>query len=82
MPAYDYTCPACGHKEERIVKMEERDEQVCGSPVTVGGLKRFLGVHADESEHNQTIAASATCAVKMERDEIALTARMSDAWRF
>jgi len=29
MPTYDYVCPKCGHKETKIVKYEERNEQQC-----------------------------------------------------
>lgn len=29
MPAYEYCCPACGTSVARIVKIDERDRQVC-----------------------------------------------------
>lgn len=67
MPAYDYTCPVCGHKEERIVRMEERDEQTCGRPTL---------------DKNGSPWSDHDCPGKLERDEIALTARMSDQWKF
>jgi len=29
MPAYDFSCPACGHIEERFVSYNDRDNQTC-----------------------------------------------------
>lgn len=85
MPAYDYTCPVCGHREERIVKMEERDEQVCNRPYTLEETRELAAsLVAGERiiELGQGAIGDVRCSGNLERDEIALTARMSDQWRF
>lgn len=35
MPIYEYKCPVCGNEEERLVKVEERDEQRCNRPYSL-----------------------------------------------
>lgn len=60
MPLYSYKCPDCGTEEDRIVSLDERDDQWCS-------FER---------------AADDPCQGKLEREEIALTARMPDAWKF
>lgn len=29
MPVYEYLCPNCGKQEDRMVKFEDRNNQVC-----------------------------------------------------
>lgn len=30
MPTYNFTCPACGHKDDIFCKVSERQDQTCG----------------------------------------------------
>lgn len=66
MPAYNYKCPQCGHEEERIVSLDERDKQFCSKQLCFALIDGETG---------------ALCGIKLEREEIALTARMPDAWK-
>jgi len=66
VPIYTYKCDTCGHEEEQIRNMDERErEDPCpdawSDPDTV------------EERCGGTLKPS---------DEIELTARMPDAWRF
>ncbi len=55
MPIFEYKCPACGAKVERIVKRSEADEQRCEGDC-----------HADEAEQRPLLEReqiSATAAM-------------------
>lgn len=115
MAIYEYKCPVCGNEEERLVKVEERDEQTCNRPYTLaetrklvesGDLldKELLGrfaARADEVLHGGAVGGgmadalpadklkpgwaaigNVRCAGKLEREEISVTARMADQWKF
>lgn len=65
---YSYRCPGCEWVGDRILKIVDRDEQVCGrvlrTGVSAGGhsIKEFR------------------CWNKLIREEIALIAKLGDQW--
>lgn len=68
MPQYEYQCPGCGWEGTRIVKMDERDKQVCLR--NLGTQQEYLDfIHgenstADEENHDPR------CRANLERIEI------------
>lgn len=68
MPRYTYVCNKCGASTDRTVKLADRD-----LPVICNVL--FISDDSDEyyTEYNQ-------CCGNLQREEIALTARMAHSW--
>lgn len=66
MPIYKYTCPHCEAKVERIVKIADRDNQICATE-NDGGI---------DPEH-----AGYICGAQLIREEITETANMRHYWQ-
>ena len=68
MPRYDYKCTKCGHEEDRIVSIKDRNKQKCEERVAVAG--RTLPPRKLEK-----------CKGKLERvEEISNTGNMKVQW--
>jgi len=62
---YEYQCPSCGWKGERVTRIADRDNQTCDEPVLRG---------PESVTHHE-------CGEKLVREEFSLTARMPDQWK-
>lgn len=68
MPMYDYQCTECGHEENRIVSIKDRNKQKCNEKTPVPG-------------HTLPPRKWQACKGKMVRkDEVAETANMKTQW--
>lgn len=81
MPMYQYTCPACGWQGERIVKIADRDEQLCEVRVILKADIHSASFGPDgRTGLAGVVEDSALCQAKLVREEIALNAKMGHRW--
>jgi hypothetical protein len=71
MPRYEYQCPKCCRRLSRIVKLANRDIQVCGEP--------FVAADADSADAPD--APVMACDGDLVREEISETAMTPYSWR-
>lgn len=75
MPLYNYTCPSCSTTSERLVSYDKRDEQKCDF------VKRRLPIIYKKVDGEKTYSTCPfVCGTLLIREEIPLTAKMSENW--
>lgn len=75
MPRYIYNCPECNLVTARIVKMDDRDAQVCGTRVPI--------IYKLPEKYEKELLVTyrqALCKGMLVREEISETAKMGLQW--